>query len=153
MCAPWGGVFLCVPECSCGCWNILLVWATEYFFLYFTMQRVVTVDCQFRMYKNLFFYVLCCKTLILLLIPTSFSCLLFPCVNCCVKIMEAESETCNILLLCPEDYVWWLKNCILVSFGNMSMWTFLQGSICFWRLKERLRVLSLCFNRCGLNLF
>jgi hypothetical protein len=71
-------------------------------------QLTVCLGCT-GIYFSL--YVLCCKTL---MIPSSSLVCLIPCVNCCVKTLEAESETCNILLLCPEDYVWWLKNYIVV---------------------------------------
>jgi len=98
--------------CLFECWNIR-VWATEWclgiYFSYVYLssmlwQLTVCLGC----YGNLFFHI--CPLLqvsdsLLLYLFGSLICI-FPSVNYFVKILEAESEICDILLLVLKILMW-----------------------------------------------
>jgi len=124
-------------------------WATECCLgIYFSYVYLSSVLWQLTVclgcYGNLFFLIcplLQVSDFLRWYLFVSLVCI-FPCVVYFVKILEAESEICDILLLVLKILMWLKSYLFGIFFSNLSLWTFLQGRLfsedwrkgCVWSL-------------------
>ena len=112
LCSLRGVYLICVPECSCECWNILfkllnVVW--EFIFPYDYLSSMLwQLTVCLRCYRNLFFLI--CPPLqvsdsLWWYLLVSLICIL-PSVNYFVKILEAVPEIYDIPLLVLKIMMW-----------------------------------------------